>query len=89
MVTTTARPQAIASTTHEGARECVDPQSAGLRFPPEADGEQVAEALAEVLRELDRYETMRKASTRGGVAYHWDRTANEMLNLLDGRARDT
>ena len=38
----------------------VDPKGAGLRFPLEADGEQIAEALAGVLREPDRYATMRK-----------------------------
>jgi glycosyltransferase involved in cell wall biosynthesis len=67
----------------------VDPKDAGLRFPVEADGEQVAEALAEVLREPDRYATMRKAAARDGVAYRWDRTADEMLGLLDGSTPDT
>lgn len=67
----------------------VDPKDAGLRFPVEADGEQVAEALAEVLREPDRYATMRKAAARDGVAYRWDRTADEMMGLLDGSAPDT
>jgi glycosyltransferase involved in cell wall biosynthesis len=62
----------------------VDPRGAGLRFPVEADGEQVAEALAEVLREPDRYAAMRNAATREGVTYRWDRTANDMLSLLDG-----
>ena len=33
----------------------VDPKDAGLRFPIEADGKQIAEALAGVLREPDRY----------------------------------
>jgi glycosyltransferase involved in cell wall biosynthesis len=66
----------------------VDPKDAGLRFPVEADGEQVAEALAEVLREPERYTTMRRAAARDGVAYSWDRTANDMLSLLDGSARD-
>ena len=62
----------------------VDPKGAGLRFPVDADGEQVAEALVEVLREPERYATMRKAAARDGVAYRWDRTADEMLSLLDG-----
>jgi glycosyltransferase involved in cell wall biosynthesis len=66
----------------------VDPKGAGLRFPAEADGEQVAEALAAVLREPDRYATMRKAAARDGVAYRWERTANEMLSLLDGSTPD-
>jgi glycosyltransferase involved in cell wall biosynthesis len=59
-----------------------------LRFPVEADGERVAEALAEVLRERARYATMRKTAAREGVAYRWDRSANEMLSLLDGRTPD-
>jgi glycosyltransferase involved in cell wall biosynthesis len=67
----------------------VDPKGAGLKFPVEAGGEQVAEALAEVLREPDRYATMRKAAARDGLAHSWDRTANEMLNLLDGSTPDT
>jgi len=67
----------------------VDPRSAGLRFPVEAGGEQVAEALAEILREPERYATMREAAGRDGLAYRWDRTASEMLSLLDGRTLDT
>ena len=67
----------------------VDPKDAGLRFPVDADGEQIAEALAGVLREPDRYAAMRKTAARDGVAYSWDRTANEMLSLLDGTSRDT
>ena len=67
----------------------VDPKGAGLRFPPEADGEQVAEALVEVLREPERYATMKKAAARDGVAYRWDRTADEMLSLLDGSTPHT
>jgi glycosyltransferase involved in cell wall biosynthesis len=67
----------------------VDPKGAGLRFPLEADGEQVAEALAGVLQEPDQYATMRKTAARDGVAYRWDRTADEMLSLLDGSTRDT
>jgi glycosyltransferase involved in cell wall biosynthesis len=67
----------------------VDPKGAGLRFPVEADGERIAEALAEVLREPARYATMRKTAARDGVAYRWDRTANEMLSLLDGSTPDT
>jgi glycosyltransferase involved in cell wall biosynthesis len=63
----------------------VDPKGAGLRFPVEADGERVAE----VLREPARYATMRKTAARDGVAYRWDRTANEMLSLLDGSTPDT
>ena len=60
----------------------VDPGNAGFRFPLDAGGEQVAEALAEVLREPNRYATMREAAVRDGVEYRWDRTANEMLSLL-------
>jgi glycosyltransferase involved in cell wall biosynthesis len=67
----------------------VDPKGAGLRFPVEADGAQVAEALAEILREPDRYAAMRMAAAREGMAYRWERTANEMLSLLDGNTRDT
>jgi glycosyltransferase involved in cell wall biosynthesis len=67
----------------------VDPKEAGLRFPVEADAERVAEALAEVLREPARYATMRKTAARDGVDYRWDRTANEMLSLLDGSTPDT
>ena len=67
----------------------VDPKGAGLRFPGEADGEQIAEALAELIREPARYATMRKAAARDGMAYRWDRTANEMLRLLDGSTPDT
>ena len=67
----------------------VDPKGAGLRFPVEADGEQIAEALAEVLREPDRYAAMRRESARAGLFYRWDRTANDMLSLLDGSTRDT
>jgi glycosyltransferase involved in cell wall biosynthesis len=67
----------------------VDPKGAGLRFSVEADGEQVAEALAEVLREPERYAAMRKVAARDGVAHRWDRTADEMLSLLDGRAAHT
>ena len=67
----------------------VDPKGAGLRFAVEADGERVAGALAEVIREPERYATMRKTAARDGVAYRWDRTANEMLSLLDGSTPDT
>jgi glycosyltransferase involved in cell wall biosynthesis len=67
----------------------VDPKGAGLRFPVGAGGEQVAEALAEVLQEPARYAAMRKAATRDGVAYRWDRTANDMLSLLDGSTPHT
>lgn len=67
----------------------VDPKGAGLRFPLEADGEQVAEALVEVVREPDGYATMRKAAARDGMAYRWERSANEMLSLLDGTPPDT
>jgi glycosyltransferase involved in cell wall biosynthesis len=67
----------------------VDPKGAGLRFPLEADGEQIAEALVEVVREPDQYATMRKAAARDGMAYRWERTANEMLSLLDGATADT
>jgi glycosyltransferase involved in cell wall biosynthesis len=67
----------------------VDPKGAGLRFPVDADGEQVAEALVQVLREPERYATMRNAAARDGVAYSWDRTADEMLGLLDGSTRHT
>jgi glycosyltransferase involved in cell wall biosynthesis len=67
----------------------VDPKGAGLRFPVEADGEQIAEALAGVLQEPDRYATMRKTAARDGLHYSWDRTANEMLSLLDGASPDT
>lgn len=67
----------------------VDPKGAGLRFPLEAEGEQIAEALVEVVREPDRYATMRKAAARDGMAYRWERTANEMLSLLDGSTPDT
>ncbi len=67
----------------------VDPKGAGLRFPVEADGEQVAEALVEVLRAPERYAAMRKAAARDGVAFRWDRTADEMLSLLDGSTPHT
>jgi glycosyltransferase involved in cell wall biosynthesis len=67
----------------------VDPRDAGLRFPLEADGDDIAEALAEILREPDRYAAMREAAAREGPAYRWDRTAEEMLRLLDGSTRDT
>ena len=67
----------------------VDPKGAGLRFPVEADGEQIAEALVEVLREPERYATMRKAAARDGMTYRWDRTADEMLGLLDGSTPHT
>jgi glycosyltransferase involved in cell wall biosynthesis len=67
----------------------VDPKGAGLRFPVDADGEHVAEALAEVLREPDRYATMRAAAARDGGDHTWGRSANEMLSLLDGSSRDT
>jgi glycosyltransferase involved in cell wall biosynthesis len=67
----------------------VDPKSAGLRFPAAAGGEDVAEALVEVLREPERYATMRKAAARDGVAYRWGRTADEMLSLLDGSTPHT
>jgi len=62
----------------------VDPKGAGLRFPVEADGEQIAETLAEVLQEPDRYATMRRNAAQDGLHYSWARTANEMLSLLDG-----
>jgi glycosyltransferase involved in cell wall biosynthesis len=67
----------------------VDPKGAGLRFPLEAEGEQIAEALVEVVREPDRYATMRKAAARDGMACRWERSANEMLSLLDGSTPDT
>jgi glycosyltransferase involved in cell wall biosynthesis len=67
----------------------VDPKGAGLRFPIEADGEQVAEALAGILREPERYATMRKAARQDGGFYSWDRTADEMRSLLDGSSPDT
>jgi glycosyltransferase involved in cell wall biosynthesis len=67
----------------------VDPKGAGLRFPVEADGEQIAEALVEVLREPERYATMRKAAARDGMTYRWARTADEMLGLLDGSTPHT
>lgn len=67
----------------------VDPKGAGLRFPLEADGGKVAEALADVLGEPHRYAAMRETAARDGVAYSWDRTANEMLGLLDGSSPDT
>jgi glycosyltransferase involved in cell wall biosynthesis len=67
----------------------VDPKGAGLRFPLEAGGEQIAEALAGILREPDRYATMREAAARDGMAYRWERTADEMLSLLDGTAPET
>jgi glycosyltransferase involved in cell wall biosynthesis len=67
----------------------VDPGGAGLRFPVDADGEQVAEALVEVLREPERYATMRKAAARDGLTYRWERAAGEMLRLLDGSSPDT
>ena len=67
----------------------VDPKGAGLRFPVGADGEQVAEALAEILREPDRYAAMRAAATRDGAFYSWDRTADEMRSLLDGSSPHT
>lgn len=67
----------------------VDPKDAGLRFPIEADGEQVAHALAEVLREPERYATMRSAAARNGAFYSWNRTAEEMRGLLDGSSPDT
>lgn len=67
----------------------VDPKGAGLRFSADADGEQVAEVLIEVLREPERYATMRETAARDGLAYRWDRTANEMLSLLDGSTPDT
>ena len=66
----------------------VDPKDAGLRFPLAADGEQIAEALLEVLADPDRYATMRKAAARDGVEFRWDRTAKEMLSLLDGSSPD-
>jgi glycosyltransferase involved in cell wall biosynthesis len=72
-----------------GVGGIVDPKGAGLRFPVEADGEQVAEAIGEVLREPNRYASMRKAAARDGVAYSWDRTADEMLSLLDGSTLHT
>jgi glycosyltransferase involved in cell wall biosynthesis len=62
----------------------VDPRGAGLRFPVGADGEQVAEALVEVLREPERYAAMRKAAARDGMTYRWARTADEMLTVLNG-----
>jgi glycosyltransferase involved in cell wall biosynthesis len=67
----------------------VDPKDAGLQFPLEADGAQIAEALAEILREPDRYASMRQAAARDGMTYRWDRTATEMLSLLDGSSPDT
>jgi glycosyltransferase involved in cell wall biosynthesis len=67
----------------------VDPKAAGLRFPAEADGEQIAEALVEVLREPERYATMRKAAARDGMAHRWERAADEMLSLLDGSTPHT
>jgi hypothetical protein len=67
----------------------VDSKGAGLRLPVEADGERVAEVLAEVLREPARYATMRRSAARDGVAYRSDQTANEMLSLLDGSTPDT
>jgi glycosyltransferase involved in cell wall biosynthesis len=71
-----------------GVGGIVDPKEAGLRFPLEADGEQIAEALAGVLQEPNRYATMREAAARDGMAYRWERTADEMLSLLDGTAPD-
>ena len=67
----------------------IDPKGAGLQFPAGVDGEQVAEALAEILRDPDRYAAMREAATRDGAFYNWDRTADEMRSLLDGNTRDT
>ena len=72
-----------------GVGGIVDPKGAGLRFPLEAEGEQIAEALVEVVRKPDRYATMRKAAARDGMAYRWERSAKEMLSLLDGSTPDT
>ena len=66
----------------------IDPKEAGLRFPVEADGEQVAEMLAEVLHHPDRYARMREAAARDGAVYRWDRAAQEMLELLGVRASE-
>jgi glycosyltransferase involved in cell wall biosynthesis len=66
----------------------VDPKDAGLRFPLAADGEEIAAALADVLAHPDRYATMRRAAARDGVEFSWDRTAKEMLSLLDGSSPD-
>jgi glycosyltransferase involved in cell wall biosynthesis len=67
----------------------LDPKGAGLRFQAEDGGEEVAEALAEVLSEPDRYAAMRRAAACEGLAHSWERTANEMRSLLDGSTRDT
>jgi hypothetical protein len=76
----------IPITTAVGALSIPRAPACGFRS---ADGERVAELRAEVLREPARYATMRKTAARDGVAYRWDRTANEMLSLLDGSTPDT
>jgi hypothetical protein len=45
---------------HDGRGRHCRSHAAGLRFPVEADGERIAEALAEILRKPARYATMRR-----------------------------
>jgi glycosyltransferase involved in cell wall biosynthesis len=63
----------------------IDPRDAGLRFSIEANGEELANALADVLRDPQRYVQMRAAAARDSAEHSWDRTAKEMLALLEER----
>jgi hypothetical protein len=66
----------------------VDPQGVGLRFPVEADGERVAEVLAGGSSRAPAICDDEKDSGSRQRVCCWDRTANEMLSLLDGSTPD-
>jgi glycosyltransferase involved in cell wall biosynthesis len=60
------------------------PENAGLIVPSEHSGKEIAELLDAVLRDPDRYASMREAARRVAGHQTWDRTASEFLTLLDG-----
>ncbi len=61
-----------------------DPGEAGIRVAADATADDIAEEIALVLREPERYVRMREAASRGAAYYSWDRTVSEFNALLDG-----
>ena len=60
-----------------------EPGEAGIRVSVEATGSEVAEEVASVLREPERYRRMREAAYLNGEQYSWVRTVDEFSALLD------
>jgi len=60
-----------------------DPGEAGIRVSAGATADDIAEEIALVLREPERYARMREAGSRGAAFYSWDRTVREFRTLLD------